>query len=77
MVKIEMPNGAVATLSKGEWTSTTLGLANLLERLMPEEYPSPSEGDPEYALARQVIERVSARILESTPSYEHVPSRVY
>ena len=31
MVLLEMPNGARATLEDSEWSSSTLGLANLLE----------------------------------------------
>lgn len=77
MVFIEMPNGTRATLQNGEWTSSTLGLANLLEQLMAGCHPGPADGDPEWFCAHHVVQRVSARILESTPSYEHVPGRVY
>lgn len=76
-VKIEMPNGARATLQDGEWTSSTLGLANLLEAMMDDCHPGTVDGDPEVYRAQHVAQRVSARILESTPSYEYVPGRVY
>lgn len=77
MVLLEMPNGTRATLEHGKWTSSTLGLANLLTAMMDDCEPDPADGDPELFCAYQVAKRVSARILESTPSYEHVPGRVY
>jgi hypothetical protein len=76
MVLIEMPNGARATLRNGEWTSSTLGLANLLNRLMPEHSPGPKEGDLEHTCADHVARKVSARILAHTSSNGDVPRRV-
>lgn len=77
MVKIEMPNGAQATLQDGEWTPSTLGLANLLTAMVDGCKLGPADGDPEAYLAQHVAQRMSARILESTPSREYVIGRVY
>ncbi len=71
MVTIEMPNGARATLSHGVWSSSTLGLANVLEALMSEFSPEPADDDPEWAAAHHVAQRVSAHIIERTPSYDY------
>ena len=58
---LEMPNGTRAALTHNTWSSSTLGLANLLERL-DTFIPSPADGDPEYARAYHVAAKVSGRI---------------
>lgn len=68
MTTIELPNGAEATLQDGVWTSSTLGLANMLERIMVDCSAQPADDDPEYARARLVASRVSGRIIDHTPS---------
>lgn len=77
MTTLEMPNGTRATFQDGVWSSPTLGLANLLERLMDGCQPGPADGDPEWFRAHHVAQRVSGHIVDHTPSYEHVPGRVY
>jgi hypothetical protein len=72
MTVLELPNGARATIQNGEWTSTTLGLANMLERMIDGCYPGPADGDPEWFRAHHVATRIKGRIVDHAPKHEHV-----
>lgn len=78
MIRLRLQNGNEATLEHGTWSSDDTNLADFLELMMLDYGPGPADGDPEWACAHRIAERLRAEVVAHEPvPYEVVPGRVY